>query len=252
MKPGIRFDKFPRDYPGSDADWYRFYRVLEAGEAAAPTGMNSSSTWLDIGCHSGAFLRAILAVFDLRRPMGCDVYAAADKDERRYECYQKTDNTGWDYRQIDAATGLNLQRSFDVISALEVIEHIIDTDKFLDDIATHLAPSGLLLISTPNINNLRNRIGVPLGRYPLGLEYRNQIHHVRLYNVPALRRQLEEHGFEVLRIVGVQMLPQRWLLASRALRRCSEIISDCLPQLAVNIIAVARKRGQPANSGAKI
>ena len=141
------------------------------------------------------------------------------------------------------AKGLRLNRTFDVISALEVIEHIIDTDKFLEDISAHLAPHGLLLISTPNINNLLNRFFVPLGRYPIGLEYRNQIHHVRLYNVAALRSQLEAHGYEVLAMAGVQMLPQRWILASALLRRFSEALSDFMPGLAVNIIAIARKRG---------
>jgi 2-polyprenyl-3-methyl-5-hydroxy-6-metoxy-1,4-benzoquinol methylase len=250
LKSSLAFHDFPRDYPGSEANWYRFYRVLKTAEAAAPGGIQSSHAWLDIGCHSGAFLRAILELFDLSRPLGCDVYAAADKDERRYECYQKTDNRGWDYRQIDAAAGLNLNRRFEVISALEVIEHIIDTDKFLDDIAAHLAPNGLLLLSTPNINNLINRVTVPFGRYPIGLEYRNQIHHVRLYNVAALRRQLEDRGFEVLRIAGVQLLPQRWVLASAVLRRCSETLADLLPEWSVNVIAVARKRSGPAAASA--
>jgi len=194
-------------------------------------------------------LRAVLTLYGLRRPIGCDVYPTIDKDERRYECFQKTDNTGWDYRRIDAATGLNLNRTFDVISALEVIEHIIDTDKFLDDISAHLAPHGLLLISTPNINNLLNRVLVPFGRYPIGLEFRNQIHHVRLYNVAALRGQLEAHGYEVLAVAGVQMLPQRWLLANSLLRCVSEALADRLPELAVNLIAIARKLDQPSPFG---
>ena len=84
---------------------------------------------------------------------------------------------GWDmldeYPEIDMKfINTNLMNDFtplitdkvDTVFALEVIEHMIDTDVFLDRIHTCLKEKGLLVISTPNINNLRNRVLVPLGK----------------------------------------------------------------------------------------
>jgi 2-polyprenyl-3-methyl-5-hydroxy-6-metoxy-1,4-benzoquinol methylase len=112
------------------------------------------------------------------------------------------------------------------------------TDGFLRRIFDRLMPGGWALFSTPNINSLRNRITVPLGIYPTGLEYRNVIHHVRLYNTSTLMRHLRDTGFERIAIRGVAFLPfsspygESWLSAR---------LANSLPSLCSNIIAVARK-----------
>ena len=40
--------------------------------------------------------------------------------------------------------------TFDLVTCLEVIEHVADKRAFLNDIAERLAPGGLLVMSTPN------------------------------------------------------------------------------------------------------
>src|SRR5215218_10407046 len=52
-----------------------------------------------------------------------------------------------DYR----AVGVELVAGkFDLISAMEVIEHVDDPQAFIDDLAKRLAVGGLLILSTPN------------------------------------------------------------------------------------------------------
>src|SRR5262249_24203647 len=125
-----------------------------------------------------------------------------------WQAHLKNDDS-WRYFQRDLAKGIQLDEKFPFISALEVIEHIVNTDAFLRDCNEHLNHNGLLLLKTPNINSLRNRVTVPLGKYPVGLEYRIVVHHVRLYNPSVLRRHLEEHGFSVQMVRGVNFLPMR-------------------------------------------
>ena len=56
-----------------------------------------------------------------------------------------------DYRGGSAeALAADLPGQFDLITCLEVIEHVADIDSFLAAIATLLAPGGLLILSTPN------------------------------------------------------------------------------------------------------
>lgn len=53
-----------------------------------------------------------------------------------------------DYRQGELAD-LNLG-TFDLVTAMEVIEHVADKLAFVTQLAAHLAPDGLLVLSTPN------------------------------------------------------------------------------------------------------
>jgi hypothetical protein len=68
--------------------------------------------------------------------------------------------------------------------------------------------------------------------------YRNQIHHVRMYNAAALRAQLEATGFEGVQMRGVGFLP----LSSRFGRSAlSQNLANAFPALCSNLLAIARK-----------
>jgi len=58
-------------------------------------------------------------------------------------------------------------RKFNCVLAGEIIEHIIDTDSFLDEINRILMDNEILIITTPNLANLENRIRLVIGRYPI-------------------------------------------------------------------------------------
>jgi len=53
--------------------------------------------------------------------------------------------------------------SFDIVFASEVIEHIFDTTYFLKECRRVLKKDGLLILTTPNIASLGNRINLVLG-----------------------------------------------------------------------------------------
>ena len=206
---------------------YRFRRIFCALDR---TGVRIAGTdsWLDLGCHNGTFLNLVIERYGVSA-VGVDDFDPGLKGSEP-----------WEYLQRDLNKDLVLGRRFRIVSALETLEHIIDTDRFLADIRTHHEEDGYLIISTPNINSLRNRLTVPLGHYPAGLEYRNLVHHVRLYNVPALRQHLMEHGYSVEHVSGVSFLPVRFNDLPKY-RRVSELLANRLPQLCGNVVVIARK-----------
>src|SRR5262245_31727970 len=139
--------------------------------------IDKQTRWLDLGCHQGQFLRILISRFGLK-PHGADDWDPSLKSSA---------DSDWNYCHADLEKCIPPGEPMDVISALEVLEHITDTDRFLSSIYDRLVPGGWVLISTPNISSLRNRVTVPLGAYPTGLEFRNIIHHVRLYNPAVLK-----------------------------------------------------------------
>ncbi|MEH1863701.1 MAG: class I SAM-dependent methyltransferase [Nostoc sp.] len=210
-----------------DDPWYRFSRIFSALENLSPI-ITTNSNWLDLGCNQGQFVNLLIDKYDVK------VTGVDDWNENLSSDFH------WRYCQRDLEAEFNIDDKFDFISALEVIEHITDTDKFISECWNHLNPGGYFVLSTPNINNLRNRVLVPLGKYPNSMEYRNVIHHVRLYNVPCLKSHLMEYGFNIKLVWGVSLLPQRYLKYS-LFRMISENLAILFPQLCGNIILICQK-----------
>jgi 2-polyprenyl-3-methyl-5-hydroxy-6-metoxy-1,4-benzoquinol methylase len=225
--------------------WFRFGRVIAAVNSCV--AVHSGATWLDVGCQMGQFLKVV------QQNYGATVYGIDDFESRNavevcrkylkmnIDSPEEIFDGSWHYfcRRIDQV-GFALDKKFDMISALEVLEHMIDTDAFLEECRNHLASAGWLIITTPNINSLRNRVTVPLGTYPNGIEYRTVIHHVRLYNAANLKSHVESHGFRLVKMSGVSFLPRRTLVGV-TVKGIDHQLSKLLPSLCGNLIGVFQK-----------
>ena len=242
-----------------DEPWFRFGRVCDLLDrhVAIPAG----SKWLDLGCQIGQFLKLASARYGVL-PAGIDDFDRTNIVAvcKRYFRLSITDpeevlDGSWRYfsRRIDEV-GFDLDEVFPFISALEIIEHMVDTDAFIGECRAHIQDGGFLVISTPNINSLRNRFQVLVGRYPAGLEYRTLVHHVRLYNAATLTSQLSEHGFRLIDMAGGNFFPKRFL-GSRVMRTLDAWLSDLFPSLCGGLLALftaepgerSRARSDPRN-----
>jgi len=236
-----------RPVNSADEPWYRFGRVIAAVNRSV--ALPADAMWLDVGCQMGQFLKVVQGTYGTK-PYGIDDFELATAVEvcRKYlrleiSTPDEIFDGSWHYycRQIDQV-GFALDERFDVISALEIIEHMIDTDAFLDECRNHLKADGWLVITTPNINSLRNRVTVPLGKYPTGIEYRTIVHHVRLYNAATLKSHIESHGFRLIDMSGVSFLPRHRMVRGR-IQQIDRCLSRSLPSLCGNLIAVFRRQG---------
>lgn len=132
--------------------------------------------------------------------------------------------------------------AFDAVVTAEVIEHVVDTDRLLAEIARVLRPGGALVVTTPNLASFENRLRLLLGRYPMwmdvGLEGTG---HLRYYTPRMLRHQLRCHGLRMERHVGnwVPIVPQRLLDDRRA--PWLAVTGDWWPSLAMGILMRARR-----------
>lgn len=187
---------------------------------------------LDIGCHNGYLCRELSKLGT--HVTGIDLYDLE---------LQQAEKDIWTYIQQDLNQVKQLpfaNESFSVVTALEILEHIIDTDFFLLEVSRVLKPGGIFCLSTPNINMLKNRLRVPLGLYPYGLEWHTVIHHVRLYNLKTLCTHLQQSGFKIIEYRGTHLLPSNTLRHFMFLKT-SNWLSKRLGQLSSNIMVYCEK-----------
>jgi len=108
---------------------------------------------------------------------------------------------------------------FDVVICSEIIEHIFDTDRLLEQIRRILKPSGTLIISTPNLASFFNRIFILFGLQPVGTEvscrntrygnsFRQKLRpagHIRNFTYAAFIDILRTNGFKIERTTSIPM-----------------------------------------------
>ncbi len=90
------------------------------------------------------------------------------------------------------AQHFDLGRTFDVIVAGDIIEHLGDLNGFLESCKRHLRPDGRLLVSTPNPWYWRNTI-----KAALHTEVYNNPEHVCWICPRTLRQLVARHGMEL-------------------------------------------------------
>lgn len=92
--------------------------------------------------------------------------------------------------------------TFDLVYASEVIEHCVDTTRFLRNLRAVLKPDGTLLLSTPNSAFWAYRLLSLLGRTPSEFQHPG---HVRFFSKRSLAAVIEDCGFAVTAIAARHM-----------------------------------------------
>jgi len=111
------------------------------------------------------------------------------------------------------ATTVKLNEKFDFIFVKDVIKHIKDDIKFLQNMNKHLNDNGLIFITTQNSFSLNYIVEgfwnfIRGERNWCGWDYT----HVRFYNLKTLRKKLEETCFQVKKWFGCYYFPYKFIL----------------------------------------
>ncbi|HEU4434910.1 MAG TPA: class I SAM-dependent methyltransferase [Pyrinomonadaceae bacterium] len=138
---------------------------------------------LDIGCGAGNLLQA--ARKNGWNAQGLDVSAGAVKHVR---------DLGFEVFEGELQDAAFPSQHFDVVTAAELLEHLIDPQPLLQEVARILRPGGLFWTTTPHARGLSGRV--------LGVKWRCvwPPEHLQLFSIRGLTKLLRDAGFRQLRI----------------------------------------------------
>ena len=169
----------------------------------------SGKTALDVGCGAGllaeplARLGAAVTAVDAAPEL-----IAAAKDHAAGQ------GLAIDYRATPVE---EVQGRFDLVTSMEVIEHVADPAVFVQALAKRLAPGGLLILSTPNATAwsrlLTITIAEGVGAVPKGTHDFD-----KFIGPDRMKQLLADAGLNCFDVEGIAWSPTRGLHLSEDLR----------------------------------
>ena len=132
-------------------------------------------------------------------------------------------------------------QAFDAIYSGELIEHIFDTRSHLLECNRVLTDGGLLVITTPNLAGLQDRLRLLIGHSPRHID---PLHsylwlHIRPFTMHKLRQCLSEAGFGVTAVRSNMAV-----FTLRDKRIHVRWLANLWPTLGGTLIVIARKKHQ--------
>lgn len=183
---------------------------------------------LDVGCGQGALGKVLKGQVSDRHVTGIEVEPAI----ARQAAHVLDRVINGDIQTLDPAA---LTGTFDCIICADVLEHLLDPQRVLRRLRDHLAPSGLLVCSIPNIRHYTAVMRLVTRGWvydDFGLFDRT---HLRFFSRRSMVQLLTDAGFSV-----VSATPR--IVASRKMRALNAAAGGRLEEfLALQYLLTARR-----------
>lgn len=158
---------------------------------------------LDVGCGAGLLCEPLAR-------LGAEVTGVDAAPENVAAAAAHAEAGGLDIRYMAGEIGTLDIGSFDLLTSMEVIEHVADKPSFLHELAARLAPGGLMLLSTPN-RTARSRLLLVEGAEAVGMIPKGTHDWADFVTPEELRDLLTGAGLEMHEPRGIAFSPAKGL-----------------------------------------
>jgi 2-polyprenyl-3-methyl-5-hydroxy-6-metoxy-1,4-benzoquinol methylase len=212
------------------ANWKRYNPALDARYTLtvdAVRGLGRRQRLLDVGCGDGMLMARVAPMFAR--------VAGIDADRRAIELARERLSPlgNCDVQHVSDNDLPFSDRTFEVVTSADVVEHLIDPDSHLREIARVLEPDGALVLTTPQWK--------PDGKW--------DARHEREYRADELRALLERHfarvdlryfwpaawsrfyatkaGWRIVKLMAIQLHNPFLGVSDRAPDRYGQLLAVC-------------------------
>ena len=160
---------------------------------------------LDIGCGGGLICEPMAR-------MGASVTGidASEKNIKTASIHAEQSGLSIDYRATTAEDLGAEKKQYDVVLALEIIEHVVDPQAFIDACAALVKPGGILIMTTINRTAKSFAFAIVGAEYVLRLLPRGTHQWEKFVKPSEMAQGLQRNAFAILNQSGMVMNPLRW------------------------------------------
>jgi 2-polyprenyl-6-hydroxyphenyl methylase/3-demethylubiquinone-9 3-methyltransferase len=175
------------------------------GQSATPYKNHSL---VDIGCGGGLIAEPMAR-------LGASVTGidASETNIRVAALHAENGGLTIDYRATTAEDLAEAGQQFDVVLALEIIEHVADVELFFDALRALVKPGGILILSTLNRTAKSYAMGIVGAEYVLRWLPRGTHSWKQFLRPSEMARALTARGFTVADTCGLTFSPLTWKFA---------------------------------------
>ena len=171
----------------------------EVLNAIRQAGITEASHVLELGCSSGRFGSRLSRILKADRYVGLDysedaILTATQHLDRALVCDLNT----------ASPSDLGLpDEEFDLLVALDVLEHLYDPWQALTRFAACLKPGGFAVVSVPNIQNIAILNGLAHGQWHYQREGILDATHIRFFTRATAVQLLAGAGFDIVQLGAI-------------------------------------------------
>lgn len=165
---------------------------------------NPNCYYLDLGADDGRLTYKLAERVGTKNVFGVDIRVEAVKKLREKSVYGIVGDLEYSLSFKD--------KTFDIITAKQIIEHLYNTDHFLEEMRRVLKDDGYIILSTNNLASLHLRMELLLGLQPRammssrikpkqiddGKLFCEHGHH-SLFTYKYLEHVIKKHGFRIIK-----------------------------------------------------